>query len=325
MTKFIRRLQKIGSSILVSLPIEWVLANKLEKSDEVELETGSGTISITPTGSSKPPKEVVIEYPVSKEENISADVTGAYLLGYDIIKIKGKSAISIEDREKIRGLMRRLVGMEIVDEDASNVNVQFLLDATTLNPDKILKRMSSIALGMFRDTINSLTSEDKTVLQTIPSRDDEIDRQYFLLVRLIRSAMVDKKLATALNLGNIDILDYRIAANLLETAGDTIVELANSVQDLSTAKSELRRFYSIASEIEKIHEKAITSFIENNRLLAIEAITLQRNYQKKISELRSFLEPKKQVSIHLLDLVYTFEKLSRCWADVADLVKPVYK
>ena len=325
MTKFIRRLQKIGSSILVSLPIEWVLANKLEKSDEVELETGSGTISITPTGSSKPPKEVVIEYPVSKEENISADVTGAYLLGYDIIKIKGKSAISIEDREKIRGLMRRLVGMEIVDEDASNVNVQFLLDATTLNPDKILKRMSSIALGMFRDTINSLTSEDKTVLQTIPSRDDEIDRQYFLLVRLIRSAMVDKKLATALNLGNIDILDYRIAANLLETAGDTIVELANSIQDLSAAKSELRRFYSIASEIEKIHEKAITSFIENNRLLAIEAITLQRNYQKKISELRSFLEPKKQVSIHLLDLVYTFEKLSRCWADVADLVKPVYK
>jgi len=325
LTKFIRRLQKIGSSILVSLPIEWVLANKLEKSDEVELETGSGTISITPTGSSKPPKEVVIEYPVSKEENISANVTGAYLLGYDIIKIKGKSAISIEDRERIRGLMRRLVGMEIVDEDASNVNVQFLLDATTLSPDKILKRMSSIALGMFRDTINSLTAEDKTVLQTIPSRDDEIDRQYFLLVRLIRSAMVDKKLATALNLGNIDILDYRIAANLLETAGDTIVELANSIQDLSAAKSELRRFYSIASEIEKIHEKAITSFIENNRLLAIEAITLQRNYQKKISELRSFLEPKKQVSIHLLDLVYTFEKLSRCWADVADLVKPVYK
>ena len=105
--------------------------------------------------------------------------------------------------------MRRLVGMEIVEEDASNVNVQFLLDATTLSPDKILKRMSSIVLGMFRDTISCLISDDKSVLQTMSSRDDEIDRQYFLLVRLIRSAMVDKKLATALNLGNIDILDYR--------------------------------------------------------------------------------------------------------------------
>ncbi|HKU32372.1 MAG TPA: phosphate uptake regulator PhoU [Candidatus Nitrosotalea sp.] len=325
MAKFIRRLQKVGSSILVSLPIEWITANKLEKSDEVELETGTNSISITPTGNSRPPKEVVIEYPVSKKENISADITGAYLLGYDIIKIKGKSAILVEDREKIRGLMRRLVGMEIVDEDATNVNVQFLLDSTTLSPEKILKRMSSIAFALFRDTINSLVSDDKTVLQTIPSRDDEIDRQYFLLVRLIRSALVDKRLATIFNLGNIDILDYRIAANLMESAGDTIVELANSIPDLGSSKTESKKLHSLAVEIENIHDKATVSFIENNRLLAIEAITSFRNYQKKISDIMSSLESRKQVSLQFLDLVYTLEKLARCWADIADLVKPVYK
>ncbi len=324
MTKFIRRLQRIGSSILVSLPIEWVQANKLEKSDEVEIETGINSVSITPTGGSRPPNEVVIEYPVSKQENISAYVTGAYLIGYDIIKIKGKSSISVEDREKIRRLMRRLVGMEIVEEDASNVNVQFLLDATTLSPDKILKRMSSIVLGMFRDTISCLISDDKSVLQTMSSRDDEIDRQYFLLVRLIRSAMVDKKLATALNLGNIDILDYRVAANLLETAGDTIIELAHSISELPMPKADMKKLYNVATEIEDVHEKSITSFIENNRKLAIEAITLHRNYQKKISSVGSTLDPKKQGSMQLINLVFTFEKLSRCWADVADLVKPVY-
>lgn len=322
MTKFIRRLQRIGSSILVSLPIEWVQANKLEKSDEVEIETGSNSISITPTGGSKPPNEVVISYPISKQENISAYVTGAYLLGFDIIKISGRSTIAVDDREKIRGLMRRLVGMEIVEEDASNVNVQFLLDATTLSPDKILKRMSSIVLGMFRDTISCLTSDDRSVLQTMTSRDDEIDRQYFLLVRLIRSAMVDKKLATALNLGNIDILDYRVAANLLETAGDIITDLAHSISELP--KSDMKKLYDAAKEIENVHEKAITSFIENNRKLAIEAITLHRIYQKKISTVGSSIDPKKQGSIQLLNLVFTFEKLSRCWADVADLVKPVY-
>ncbi|MDR3782037.1 MAG: phosphate uptake regulator PhoU [Candidatus Nitrosotalea sp.] len=324
MTKFIRRLQRIGSSILVSLPIEWVQANKLEKSDEVEIETGINSVSITPTGGSRPLNEVVIEYPVSKQENISAYVTGAYLIGYDLIKIKGKSSISVEDREKIRRLMRRLVGMEIVEEDALNVNVQFLLDATTLSPDKILKRMSSIVLGMFHDTISCLISDDKSVLQTMSSRDDEIDRQYFLLVRLIRSAMVDKKLATALNLGNIDILDYRVAANLLETAGDTIIELAHSISELPMPKADLKKLYNVATEIEDVHEKSITSFIENNRKLAIEAITLHRNYQKKISSVGSALDPKKLGSMQLINLVFTFEKLSRCWADVADLVKPVY-
>ncbi len=307
---------------MVSLPIEWVQANKLEKSDEVEIETGSNSISITPTGGSRAPNEIVISYPISKQENISAYVTGAYLLGYDIIKINGRSTISADDREKIRGLMRRLVGMEIVEEDASNVNVQFLLDATTLSPDKILKRMSSITLGMFRDTISCLASDDRSVLQTMTSRDDEIDRQYFLLVRLIRSAMVDKKLATALNLGNIDILDYRVAANLLETAGDIITDLAHSISELP--QSDMKKLYDAAKEIENVHDKAITSFIENNRKLAIEAITLHRNYQKKVSTVGSSIDPKKQGSIQLLNLVFTFEKLSRCWADVADLVKPVY-
>ena len=86
----------------------------------------------------------------------------------------------------------------------------------------------------------------------------------------------------------------------------------------------MKKLYDIAQEIENVHEKSITSFIENNRKLAIEAITLHRNYQKKISSVGSSLDPKKQGSIQLLNLVFTFEKLSRCWADVADLVKPVY-
>ncbi|MEJ2259441.1 MAG: hypothetical protein P8X78_02855, partial [Nitrosopumilaceae archaeon] len=203
MTKFVRRLQKIGSSILVSLPKEWVDANKLDKSSQVELETGQDTLSISANKESRPTKELVISYPLPKEENIVADITGAYLLGYDIIQINSKSIIPGEDREKIRNSMRRLVGMEIIEEDASKINMQFLLDTTTLNPEKILKRMSSIALGMYDDVSNGLISDDKSNLQTLAKRDVEVNRQYFLLVRLIRSTLVDKRLANIFNLENI--------------------------------------------------------------------------------------------------------------------------
>ena len=226
MTKFIRRLQKIGSSILVSLPKEWVDANNLDKTSQVEIETGQDSISISANKETRPAKELVISYPLSKEENIIANITGAYLLGYDVIQINSKSIIPGEDREKIRNSMRGLVGMEIIEEDSSKINMQFLLDTTTLNPQKILKRMSSIALGMYDDVSNGLISEDKSNLKTLSKRDVEVNRQYFLLVRLIRSTLVDKRLAKVFNLENIDILDYRVAANLLENAGDTIVELA---------------------------------------------------------------------------------------------------
>ena len=325
MTKFIRRLQKIGSTILVSLPKEWVDDNKLSKSTEVELETGQNSISITINKDSKPSKEVIISYPLPKEENISADLTGAYLLGYDIIRIKGKTTIPVNDREKILESMRRLVGVEIVEEDSSNINIQFLLDATSLSPEKILRRMSTIALGMFNDTLNSLLSDDKTNLQTLPNRDDEINRQYFLLVRLIRSTMMDKRLASAFNMENIDILDFRIAANLLETAGDTIVELGNLISKTSISKNDLKKIYDVVKEIETIHKKSIGAFITNNRLQAIDAIKLHKQFQQEITDFRSTLEHKKQIPIDLLDIVYTYERIARSWADITDLIQPIYR
>jgi len=226
---------------LVSLPKKWVDDNNLVKSSEVEIETGQNSLSITANKDNKPSKEVIISYPLPKEENIVADITGAYLLGYDIIRIKGETTIPIEDREKIRESMRRLVGVEIVEEEASSINIQFLLDATSLKPEKILKRMSTIAIGMFNETLDGLMSHDKSNLQTMPNRDDEINRQYFLLVRLIRSTMIDRRLANIFNMENIDILDYRIAANLLEIAGDTIVELANLISHTSVSKNDLKK------------------------------------------------------------------------------------
>ena len=310
---------------MVSLPKEWVDAHNIGKGSQVQIETAENNLSITTGEGKKLSKEIEIEYPLPSEENIAANITGAYLLGYDVITIRGKSTISVKDREVIRESMRRLVGMEILDEDASNVNGQFLLDETSLNPEKIFKRMSSIALGMFNETLSALKTDDKTNLQTIPNRDDEINRQYFLLVRFIRSTMVDKRLAGIFNLENIDILDYRIAGNILETAGDTIVDLSKSISETSLSNSDQKKIYDIAKDIEVIQKKSIDAFITNNRSLAIESIKLHMQYQNKISKTRSSLEHKKQTPIAFLDLIYIFEKIAQSWSDISDLVQPTYR
>ena len=324
MTTFTRRLQKIGSSILVSLPKEWIDANNLDKTNQVEIETNQNNLSIRTQLSKRPSKEIEISYPLPKGESIVPTITGAYLLGFDIIRIVSKSPISITDRESVRGSMRRLVGMEIIDEDATNISVQFLLDETSVNPQNILKRMSSIALGMFSDVVSSLETGDKTNLETIANRDVEINRQYFLLVRLIRSTIMDTRLAGIYNLENIDILDYRIAANTLEIAGDTVVELSESLIKSNLSKTELKKLHGFARDIEEIQTKSIDSFISNDRSLAINTITLQRNNLSKISKIRSSLESKKQISLALFDLIYMFEKILQSWSDITDLVKPSY-
>ena len=137
--------------------------------------------------------------------------------------------------------------------------------------------------------------------------------------------MVDRRLAEIFNLENIDILDYRIAGNILETAGDTIVDLSKSITDTSLSGTDQKKIYEIAKDIENIQKKAIDAFITNNRSLAIEAIGLHKQYQDKISNTRLSLEHKKQVPIAFLDLIHMFEKIAQSWSDISDLVQPTYR
>lgn len=324
MPKFVRRLQRIGSSILVSLPKDWILENHLEKNVEVELETSPDSVLITTNKGRRPLKEVIISYPLPKEENIVADITGAYLLGYDMIKIESKFNIPIRDRDNIRNSMRRLVGMEIVEEDASTITMQFLLDTASLNPQKILKRTSTIVLGMFNDVYTSLISKDKLNLQTLPSRDVEVNRQYFLLVRLVRSIMIDPRLSKTFHLENIDVLDYRLASNLLEGSADTIVELAEILYRKLIPEQDLKKIYDVAKDFELMEQKAIDAFIKNDRRLAIDAISLHKKNQTRITSLMSTIRNKTQIPIDFLDVVYMFDRVEKSWADVADLIKPLY-
>jgi len=136
---------------------------------------------------------------------------------------------------------------------------------------------------------------------------------------------MDTRLAGIFNLENIDILDYRIAANTLEIAGDTVVELAESLMKSNLSKVELKKLYDFAKDMEEIQAKSIDSFISNNRSLAINAIALQSDNSEKISKIRSSLESKKQVPLAFFDLVYMFEKILQSWSDITDLVKPSYK
>ncbi|MDQ3970717.1 MAG: phosphate uptake regulator PhoU, partial [Thermoproteota archaeon] len=248
--------------MLISLPSEWVKNNNLKKGNMVMIEVNrNNSISLYPSDiDAEDVKEVNIPHPQLSMDSLTNQIYGAYLLGYDIIRIKGKSQISFDDRELIKLAMRKLVGLEIVDENGSNIISQFLLDANTLDAEKILRRMSSIVAGMYKDTLIGIQKKENGSKKSIVSRDDEVDRQYFLLVRLIRSAMMDQKLASKLNLSNIDILDYRIAANHLESAGDYISDFAAALPIICHDKL-IEEIIHAASLIEKMQEKSIAGFI----------------------------------------------------------------
>jgi phosphate uptake regulator len=316
--------------MLISLPVDWIKTHTLKKGDVVSVETNNdNSISIFPTDTRREtPKEVTILLPGLSTEKLLNQIYGSYLLGYDLIQIKGISPINYETREQIKSVIRKLVGLEIVDEDSFKITVQFLLDSHSMEVSKILKRMSSLIGGMHRDTISSLRKNNDTLGDLIRKRDDEVDRQYFLIVRLMRSAMMDRKLASSLNLTNIDLLDYRIAANHLESAGDHICSLASFLSSFQVDDHIAELIQNANLIIFKMHEQSVKGFIDRNIDASLQVIGLYSKFNE-ILKLISHEYVDRKISSHkfvvsTINATSTMDKIARCWVDIADLVKPVY-
>lgn len=329
MSRYARRIQKVGSSILISLPSEWIKFNNLKKGATLLVEINKdNSISVFPSASTNEVvKSVTIPYSSENMDNLINQIYGAYLLGYDIIKIKAKSQISFEHNQIIKFAVRKLAGLEIVDEDTSNIVSQFLIDTNSLDAAKILRRMNSIVAGMYRDILDVFVSKSPGIAKLLTSRDDEVDRQYFLLVRLIRSAMMDQKLARKLNLSNIDILDYRIAANHLESAGDHMVEFASSLPYLYKMNL-LDSVSKVSSFMEEMQFKAVTAFINKNSSESVEIVKMYDEFNRLMDAVKQLVSredmrsPKSNIA--MLNSIYSLNNLARLWVDVADLVKPAY-
>jgi phosphate uptake regulator len=308
-----RRLQKIGSSVLMSLPAEWIKTLGLKKGDILSIENNQdNSITIFP----------------AKDRNNQGTEIAIHLLhlAYDLIKIVGKTQIDFENREIIKKAMRNLIGLEIVDEDGLNMTIQFLLDAHSMNISKILKQMSSIVNGTHRDILSAMKSGETNIDLLVRGRDDEVNRQYFLIVRLIRTAMMDRRLASSLDLSNIDILDYRIAANHLENAGDLVTKLSSQ---LSGSFDEIKYQKIIEANylILEMQEKSISGFITKDTEKSSQVVTLFNKFNAISNLIKNDyikLEGNYQSVLNIINIIYTMDEIAKCWVDIADLIKPVY-
>ena len=321
----LRRLQEMGgATLLVSLPKNWTKTASVKKGSVVSIEESSdGGLLIYPVKDSSEgrfEKEIEIQYP-SKfvGAGVPSEITAAYLLGYDLIRIKGQHRISAQDRERIILSIKRLIGLEIVEEDAASITSQFLVDNAVVEPDKIFKRISSIVRAMISDTIRHLTSGDPSPFDSVAERDDEVDRLHFLLVRLIRSAVREPRAAGKFGLSSIDCLDYRVAANSLETAGDYAVELSNSISEIAQINKEIQKCtIEVNDLLDSMQDNAVRSFTARDFTLAQTVFQDYPRLEKALNELKATAGIPS-----ILHIVDTIERIARCQRDVADLVSPM--
>ena len=209
----LRKVQQISGTYLISIPKDWARRSGLTKGSIVAiLEREDGCITVDPQYSLENNIETTTIHP---NRFLEREITGKYLLGFDIIKISGEPRLLPEIYERVRTNVRRLIGLEIVEEDAYKIVLQCLLEPSALPPERILRREHLLASSMHRDVLISLNEGNAPLAKSIIERDEEVDRLYFLLVRLLRMIVRKPHLSLKLGLSMIDCLDYRLMANYI--------------------------------------------------------------------------------------------------------------
>jgi phosphate uptake regulator len=319
----LRKVQRTPTgTFFVCLPRDWADKHGLKKGILVALhETSDGKLCIDLKYKDAPPPKVTT---LTVGPYLSREIVGHYLLGSDTIRIETKERIDVDVRNTVKTTVGSLIGLEIFEENYSQIVLQCLLEPSGFPPEKILRRNYAIVAGMHRDAVTSFIEGDSQLAKSVIARDDENNRLYFLLVRILRTIIQSPGLGEKLGLTGIECLDYRLAASLVEAMGDACAQVAAQTLALGNTKpsEEVRKLIvTLQMVCCDAHDQALKSFVngdigvaENVRQLRTKVGALIVEIEKVAKEQPLEVMPQTLAITAFLKQIYEYS------VDMADLV-----
>jgi len=261
----IRRLVKAGpSSHTIALPKEWIEKHNLKKGDAIHLRELSETeLAIAPKEQKDLPtiaREKLIEIDNKKIDTIQREITAAYLNNYNLITLVGDS---ISQKAKaIREIVHNFVALEITEQSTKRISAKDYLNLKEISVDKTIKRIDMMIRTMFEDM---LLNQGKKIQESLELRDEDINRLYFLLSRLLKSSLSEQSIAKQLELQNKDILTYWQIVHDLESIADHIKQ-ATEIISANTANS--KEMFELYKQINIAYLDAMKAHYQKDKSLA---------------------------------------------------------
>jgi len=321
----LRKVQRTPQgTFFVCLPRAWADMYDLKKGAVVSVvDAGDGKLLIDAKYNiESPPREVSLQ----PGPFLGREIVSKYLLGFDVIRIEAKERISFEVRDTVKKTVGRLIGLEIIEEDYGSIVLQCLLEPASLPPEKNMRRSYMIAAGMHRDVVNAFVGGDVQLAKSVVARDDEGNRLYFLLVRILRTVIQNPNLSERLGVSPIECLDYRLAASLVEAIGDECARVAMKTIELKGKKPDRelsKLFLSFHATCFEAHENALRAFLEGDMKLAENVRSMRGKMDAAFADIEEATrEQPLEVVPQILSVASFLRQIYEHSVDIADLVMP---
>jgi phosphate uptake regulator len=324
----IRRVQMTGgSSYIVTLPKDWIKTLKIRKNDPIGLfQQSDGTLLI----SSKMDREQTErskEFAVDDSINnifLSRKLIGAYIAGYNSIKIKSKERMPPGVRITVRKFTQTTIGQEVVEETDNTIILKDLLNPAEMPFHRTIKRMHIMTKGMYEDTIHGLRNNDKDLIEDVLTRDNEIDRLHWLVARqhniILRNINFAEKMGITTGVATTSFLISRI----IERIGDHIIKIAENVINIANSKFDKKLIEKIdqASHLSlDIFSKSIGSFSKRDIKEANDNIETVKKLEEKCKEINTLaLKQDPEIAISIGYIVESIRRIGDYSEDISENV-----
>jgi phosphate uptake regulator len=321
-----RKVQITGkSTYIISLPKTWVKKVKIKNGNSVVMIPRSdGTLLINPKLDEN--EEMTTNSINLDSQNLDLDTLfrkfiGAYLAGYDVIEIHSKDRLLPKIRQHIRKMTHSVIGPEIIDETGDLVKIKDLLDSSDLSLIQGLKRMYVITRGMHRDAIKALKNRDIEFAEDVESRDDEVDKFYWMIAKQYNLVMKDMFFADKMGVKPQEILGYLLVARSIERIADHAKKLANYSKNITEEIEIINEIVATSDEIIKAFDDSINAFNRNKFEHANSVVEKCNELAKTTENLRQHVLGLKKDVKTVVSIAYIIDSLERTRAYVLDIAE----
>jgi phosphate uptake regulator len=297
-----RRIMSLGrSSMVVSLPKNWMQLNELNKGDVVSFAIQRDrSLVIYPSAEKKSSsKEITIRIGQNEDEAlISQKIIGSFLNGYSGVTLISEKIFSIPQRKAIRSVAGRLY-MRIMESDSKGVYLQTLTDESKASLDQAIQRMHLISHSMCEDVFSSLKNNDVSLAKAVFSLDEDVDHFSFFILRMLRIAAQDPVLANELRIDSLDCMDYQTLVYRIEHASNYTADIARHIimlegTDQKIPDDLLGLMVSEGIEAVDLYAKAVNAFFSGDVPFSVELMKREQRIEKLDQEIatKSFIGKK---------------------------------
>ena len=301
--------------MIVSLPKKWTEEKKLDSGSEVRLlQQPDGTMTIDP-GQPDPNKMVsTVKCHDEKSQHLFRDLIGAYLAGSTEIRVTGNPRLTIKDRKTIRKFSASVIGIEIIEEEATKAILTDMSNPGALPFRRAIKRLYRIVSAMYNDSILILEGSEDLAADVV-DRDTEADKLQWFIERQFNMMLEDSSLSRKLLASSFEGGVYSNVARYLERIADHACRLAEVgyVAGLVHGKKML----PLAKEASEIMRDAMKSFMNNKPRKATVVIDTGK---KTVAKAQTYFEKRyKKEMEHPLEFSIAMDAIMRTIAYSTDI------